>query len=474
MRIMVWIPGRPEWGPANLLWGTPSLDQASGKLRWRDRDESCSLEASSPSSKPQTIHRTRLLWVAGPFVIHSHHMTDRCCFALQIGIFLAVAFFCASAQSSDDSIQLYSEQGQQALAAGRYPEAEQAFEKLRTLEPGVAEIHANLGLIYFEERKYDQAVRALRQALKLKPTLQKPDSLLAISLSELGRYREALPGLEKCFHRSADAEIKRMCGLELQRSYAGLHRDSNAVELAIELNRLYPNDPEILYQTGKIYGNAAFVTMEKLAQLAPSSVWRHLAAAEAHESQGSFDEAIAEYHEVLKLEPQRPGVHYRIGRSLMGRFWLRHSTDDPAAAEKEFEAELQLDSGNANSAYELGEMRRKAKQMDDAQHYFEQALQHYPDFPEAQLGLAAVLLDKKMPDQALIHAQRAAEADPENEVAWYRLAQIQKTLGNNEEQQKALGRYRVLHDMASQQKEIGPAFSPLEVTKQEVDSTANQ
>jgi len=260
----------------------------------------------------------------------------------------------------------------------------------------------------------------------------------------------------------------------LLRAYTGLKRDSKGVEMAMELNRLYPDDGEILYQTAKIYGNFAFLTMEKLAQVAPTSVWRHLAAAEAHESQGSYDQAIPEYREVLRLEPSRPGVHYRIGRALMGRFWQRHSPDDPPAAEKEFEQELRLDPGNANSAYELGEMRRKARQFDEAQQYFEQALQHFPDFPEAQLGLAAVLLEKKMPDQALVHARRAAEVDPENEVAWFRLAQVQKALGNTTEQQKSLTEYRRLHDRASQQKGLEPVFSPREVTKQEADPNAPQ
>ena len=360
------------------------------------------------------------------------------------------------------------------MAAGRYAEAQADYEKLAKLEPGIAEVHATLAVIDFKLRDYERAVGEIHASQKLKPSLPKLDSLLSMSLSELGRYSDAVPGLEKCLHKSEDAEIKRMCGLELQRAYTGLKRDNKAVEVAMELNRLYPDDPEILYQTGKIYGNFAFLTMEKLAQVAPTSIWRHLAAAEAHESQGSYDQAIAEYREVLKLEPRRPGIHYRIGRSLMGRFSERHSPDDPAAAEKEFQQELQLDPGNANSAYELGEMRHKAGQFEDAQQYFEQALQHYPDFPEAQLGLASVLLKKKMADQALIHAQRAVSLDPESEVAWYRLAQIQKTLGNATEQQKALNEYRRLHDLANQQKGLEPVFSPREVTKQEVDTNAAQ
>jgi predicted Zn-dependent protease len=265
-----------------------------------------------------------------------------------------------------------------------------------------------------------------------------------------------------------------MCGLELERAYSGLRKDSKSVEVAIELNRLYPDDPEILYQTGKVYGNFAFLTMEKLAHVAPGSIWRHLAAAEAHESQGSYTQAIQEYREVLRLEPNRPGVHYRIGRSLMGRFWQGQSRDDVAEAEKEFEEELRSDPDNANAAYELGEMRRQSGQIDEAERFFSQALQHYPDFVEAQLGLASVLLEKKLPQQALAHAQRAATLDPENEVCWYRLAKIQRSLGNVAEQQKALAEFRRLHDIANQQKELEPVFSPREVTKQEVDPTPDQ
>src|SRR5205814_4847010 len=111
-----------------------------------------------------------------------------------------------------EAAQRYAEQGQAALADRRYADAEKAFEELRKLEPGMAEVHANLGLIYFEEHKYEKAVPALRQALKLKPALSKSDNLLAMSLSEIGHYDEAVPGLDKCLRRSTDREVRRMCG----------------------------------------------------------------------------------------------------------------------------------------------------------------------------------------------------------------------------------------------------------------------
>jgi tetratricopeptide (TPR) repeat protein len=391
---------------------------------------------------------------------------------------LALAACCVSAAlafaqtENDDASESYAAAGQQALAAGRYAEAQADYEKLAKLEPNIAEVHATLAVINFKLRNYERAEAEVQAARRLKPSLPRLDSLLGMAQAELGRFAEALPGLEKGLKQSADAEVRRMCGLELERAYTGLKRDSKAVEVAMELNRLYPDDPEILYQTGKIYGNFAFLTMLKLAQVAPSSVWRHQAAAEADESQSSYDQAILEYRAVLTLEPARPGIHYRIGRTLMGRFGQRRSPEDLTAAEKEFEQELQIDPANANSAYELGELRRKANRFDEAQQFFEQALQHYPDFPEAQLGLAAVLQAKKLNDQAVIHAQRAVAIDPENEVGWYRLAQIQKALGNSAEQEKALVEYRRLHDRSSQQRGLEPVFSPREVTKQEVEPAA--
>jgi tetratricopeptide (TPR) repeat protein len=367
-----------------------------------------------------------------------------------------------AAQGSQEE-QQYSEAGQQALAAGHYDEAESNFKKLAQLDPQIAEIHATLGLVYFQEKKFSEAVPELRRALKLKPTLGRASTLLAMSLSETGEYREALPGLEKGFQHPPDPATKRMCGLQLMRSYTGLQRDQDAVNVAMQLNQLYPNDPEILYHTGRVYGNYAFLTLHKLEVVAPASVWRHQAAAEAFESEGSSNQAIGEYREVLKLDPQRVSIHYRIGRTLLARWQLNHAAEDREEAVHEFEQELQLDPGNANAMYELAEIHRQQNELDQAQQLFSSALKYYPDFEEAQVGLATTLMTQQKPDLALPLLQKAVTLDAEDEVAWYRLAQVDRALGNKDEQQKALAQFqRVRSQMALQQGTSPPG----EVTKQ--------
>lgn len=370
--------------------------------------------------------------------------------------------------AEENSAERLADAGQQALAAGQYSAAQSNFEQLAKLEPGVAEVHATLGLIDFKLGLYEAAVHEIRTAQKLKPGLPRLDSLLAMSLSELGRYKEALPGLEKAFRQSTDPEIKRMCGLQLMRSYTGLQRDDDAVKVALELNRFYANDPEILYYTGKVYGNYAFLTIRKLAQDAPNSVWRQLAAAEAFESQGSYNEAIGEYRAVLAIEPGRLGIHYRIGRTLLAQSHQTGAQTNTAEAQKEFEQELQLDPRNGNANYEIGEIYRKAGQLDQARQYFERALQYYPDFEEAQLGLAAVLMAQQKPEEALPHLKAAIALNAGDEVSWYRLAEVERALGDKSAAQSALVQFRKLHQTALDQQASKVVESTSDVTKQEV------
>jgi tetratricopeptide (TPR) repeat protein len=386
---------------------------------------------------------------------------------LQLGsllIFSCVFPLAVLAQGANqDAEEQLAEAGQQALAAGQYAVARTNFEKLAKLQPGIAEVHATLAVIDFKLRDYDQAVSEIRTAKKLKPGLPKLDSLLGMALAELGQYKEALPGLEEGFKKAPDPYTKRLCGLQLMRAYTGLRQDSDAVNIALELNRLYPDDPEILYHTGRVYGNFAFLTLHKLEVVAPTSVWRHQAAAEAFESEGSTDSAIREYNEVLKLDPNRPKIHYRMGRTLLARWQLTRNPEAQANAVKEFEQELQLDPGDANAMYELAEIHRQRNELDQAQQLFESALKDYPDFQQAHVGLAAILMAQQKPDLALPHLQKAVELNPDDEVAWYRLVLADRQLGKVEEQNKALTQVQRLRNQIGLQEGTS---TPEEVTKQ--------
>lgn len=391
----------------------------------------------------------------------------------RLGSFIAVVFCCLSAavaqpQATENSdAERYYNAGRKALSSGDFDEARKDYEMLAKLSPGIAEVHATLGAIYFQQKNYSSALNELHEASRLKPGLPKLDGLISMSLSELGRYKEALPGLETTFRSAEDAPVKRLSGLQLERAYTALHQDAEAVRVALELETIFPNDPEILYHNERTYGNQAFLSIQKLAKVAPDSVWRHQAQAEALESQGSHDAAITEYRRVLALDPQRAGIHYRVGRCLRAREHDSHQPSDLAEAMKEFAEELRLDPRNANAAYEIGEVHRLAGELEPARQSFELALKAYPDFPEANLGLATVLSALHKPTEALPYLKRAIANDPDDEASWYRMSQVQRSLGNVGEQRSAMREFQRLHERSLEEQLV----SPRDVTRQDVGPT---
>jgi tetratricopeptide (TPR) repeat protein len=234
-------------------------------------------------------------------------------------------------------------------------------------------------------------------------------------LSELGQFNEALPVLRKAFKQTVDGPLRRLGGLQLQRAYTGLEQDDKAVEVALELSRLYPDDPEVLYHGGRLFANFAYLQTLKHA-----------------DASSSRTEAV-----------------------------------------KEFEEELRVDATSANAAYELGEMHRQSGEMDKAADLFARALQHYPDFDEARIALGRALMSLGQPGQALPHLQKAVSLNPGSEVAYYQLAQCHRALGNEAEQGKALAEFQRLHGQRSKNPDL-TALVPAEVTRQELDAKPMQ
>ena len=359
---------------------------------------------------------------------------------------------------------------QKALASGQMNEARLKYEKLGKLAPNVAEIHASLGAIDFQQKRFPDALRELNEARRLKPSLPGLHGLIAMSLTELGRFQEALPALETTYKDAQDLQIKRISGLELERAYSGVHREADAVEVALTLQKLFPKDPEILYHNERIFGSFAYLTVQKLVEVAPDSVWRHQAQAEAQEAAGAHDAAIAEYRTILVTDPGRAGIHYRMGRAYRASARDSHRPGDLEKAMEEFRAELKIDPDNASALYEVGELHRISGELEPARTFFSAALHVYPDFPEANLGLGTVLAALQEPTKALPYLKLAIQGDPADEAAWYRLAQVQRSLGRTAEARDALTHFRTLHGAGVTEQK----FSPRDVTRQEIEAVTPQ
>ena len=192
---------------------------------------------------------------------------------------------------------------------------------------------------------------------------------------------------------SSDSALRRATGPQLQRAYEGLGKDDKAVEVALRLSRLYGDDPGVLYHTGRLFSNYAYLMTMRLADVAPDSVFMHLAAGESNESLSNYDGAIESYRKVLALAPDRPGIRYRLGLVFLARPVRPvgagcRGQRGPRASSRSCESTR----ATPDAAYELGELRRKAGDLDAARELFASAVEHYPEFEEGLVGLGRVLV----------------------------------------------------------------------------------
>ena len=365
---------------------------------------------------------------------------------LRIGLLCTVVALVLPAQGDSPSPQQIYQDAEEAISAKRWNEAADGYLKLASLNPEVAEIHAKIGWIYYQMGRFQDAVQPFQRALKKKAGLSNAAALLAVSLSELGRFEESVPILEKFFQSPPDPSLKRIMGLELQRGYLGLERFEDAAEQAIKMTRLYPKDPEILYYTGRLFGDFSFISMQRLRREAPDSVWKHLGTAEAFESQRNHELAIIEYRKVLELEPERAGVHVRIGRIMRYDLQPRPPLDE---MQQEFRKELEIDPTSATAAFELGEILRLQGGVEEARKYLTLAVELYPRYEQARIALARALIQLDQPREAKLQLEAAIRLEPGNEASHYLLSQVFQTLGEIEGRKRELAEFERLRKKGS-------------------------
>jgi tetratricopeptide (TPR) repeat protein len=250
----------------------------------------------------------------------------------------------------------------------------------------------------------------------------------AVNLATKGRCREALPLLKKAATQTANKDARYNVLMSTARCAMSLDQTENAVRALLELNRDFAHDPEVLYTTTHFYSELATRAAQELAATAPQSAQAQQLEAEAFESQGDFDKATAQYKKILEENPQRRGIHYRLGRILVSK-----TPPDSDAAKKEFEEELKIDPNNASAEFMLGETARQAGQWDEAVARFSKALKLDEGFEEAYLALGMSLNSAGKFGDAVGPLQRYVKMQPGDPAGHYQLATAFARTGHKDE-----------------------------------------
>jgi len=265
-----------------------------------------------------------------------------------------------------------------------------------------------------------------------------------LSMVASGRCADAVPILRKNIRNVADAELKKKVGLAGLRCAMTRNQPYDAIEFLQILSHDFPRDPEVLYQATHAYSDLSIRASQDLLHEAPFSYQVHELSAESLEVQGKWDEAAAEYRKILEINPNLPGIHYRLGRVLLSK--PNPTPELTQEAKQHFEKELKIDPQNAGAEYVLGELARQNSEWADAIAHFTRATKLDAGFAEAFLGLGSSLSSEKRFAEAVPALETAVKLQPENPVAHYDLAMALSRSGRKEDAEREFAIHRKMQE----------------------------
>jgi tetratricopeptide (TPR) repeat protein len=345
-------------------------------------------------------------------------------------LFFIAAALPAFSQQTGAAVSSEIQAGVAALKTGDLLAAEQHFQTALKLNPGLAEVRANLGLAYYAGHEYQQAIPQFREALKQNPSLQTAKSFLPLSLAALGDCRDAVPDLNRGFDSTGNARLRRIMGLSLLKCGMQTGDNAQATEIATKLLAGYPDDPDVLYSVGQLYTKLSNLVYLRLMKVAPHSARNYQLMASVAAADGNWKGAIDAYHRALQIDSGLQGVHLQIAILL-----LTHSQNPGAwqQALSELRDELRIDPANAEADYEIGEVYRKHNQPQLAVMALNRSLQFDPSAVPTRISLAKTLLSLGKKQEALASLEPAQKAAPDDADVHFLLARLYRELGRTAE-----------------------------------------
>jgi tetratricopeptide (TPR) repeat protein len=255
----------------------------------------------------------------------------------------------------------------------------------------------------------------------------------AEKLAEGGHCDQALPLFEKSVFHVPAPDAKKDAAYAAIKCAMTMNQPDAALDFIRLLQHDFPHDPQALYLATHIYSELSIKASQELLYTAPSSYQVHELNAEALEMQGRWDDAAAEYAQVLKQAPRLPGMHYRLGRIILSK---PKTATTVADARREFQSELEIDPGNAGAEYVLGELARQDSNFAEAVEHFGRAAKLDGTFADAFIGLGRSLIAAGRVPEAIAPLETAVKLEPRNAAAHYHLGVAYQRTGHKEEAQK--------------------------------------
>jgi tetratricopeptide (TPR) repeat protein len=192
--------------------------------------------------------------------------------------------------------------------AGQMAKAEAGYRKLIAADRGNGVIYTNLGVIYSQGQRWDEAIDQYQRALHQQPDYYEAHLNLGHTRRELGQWVEA----DQCYQQAL-ALRPELVEVQVFRGMALLELGQPEAALACyqEVLAQKPKFPATYCQLGNLYqrqGNwqRAIEWYRRALELDPQGIDSYLQLASLYQSRDLFPEAIATYERVINIQPDHP------------------------------------------------------------------------------------------------------------------------------------------------------------------------
>jgi tetratricopeptide (TPR) repeat protein len=223
----------------------------------------------------------------------------------------------------DERLRDVLNRGREHYAAREYDRAERYLSELAREQIPYADVYDMLGVIYHQQGRLVDAESSFKEALRINPAYTEAALNLAVTLNDLGKYREAKDIYQTAMTASKNAP--RHLDPFAKGKIANMHADIGAAYHAVGLYddavreyeralALCPKFVDIRTKLGTTFRdmgniNAAVREFERVKVENPRFVGGRLHLGLAYYAQGRRNEAADEWQEVLVIAPENKSAH---------------------------------------------------------------------------------------------------------------------------------------------------------------------
>ena len=188
-----------------------------------------------------------------------------------------------------------------------YPDADKWFTKAVEWNPADTLGWYYLGRTKYNENRFEEAIHAFQQCLKLDPKNVKAEDNLGLSYEGLNQTKQAIAAYRAAIAWQADTPAKDPGPLlNLGSLLVDTDRPGEGLPHLLEAAALAPGDYRVHRQLGKAYAHLnqlekARMELEKAVELAPDNAPVHFMLAQVYRKQGLADKARLEHERYALL-----------------------------------------------------------------------------------------------------------------------------------------------------------------------------